>query len=166
MAHFYDDDEEKRGRFPGKRHEIVLRTRRTFPHFIFWSGVLAVTLATPKGRAVYTRLWSVMGFSSVLYMALFYDWIQTWAIRSWKVSGIDLSVYMGVLYNLYIFGRDPKFRRMYGFRLFAVRQEVWSIVATKKERSPRKNLHIRLHLPMPCLLLATVIFDEISFVSK
>ena len=74
MSHFYS--EETCGRFPGKRDEIVLRTRRTFPYFVFWTGVLAATLASEKGRALYLRMWSLMGFSSVLYMATLYDWIQ------------------------------------------------------------------------------------------
>ena len=74
MSHFYN--KETCGKFPGERTDIALRTRRTFPYFVFWSGLLAVTLASAKGRAIYLRLWSIMGLSSVLYMATLYDWIQ------------------------------------------------------------------------------------------
>ena len=74
MSHFYS--ENSHGEFPEKRDAITLRTRRTFPYFLFWTGILAATLATSKGRSVYFKMWSLMGFSSVLYMTTLYDWIQ------------------------------------------------------------------------------------------
>eukprot|EP00112_Aurelia_sp_Birch-Aquarium-sp1_P009284 Seg205.15 transcript_id=Seg205.15/GoldUCD/mRNA.D3Y31 product="1-acyl-sn-glycerol-3-phosphate acyltransferase epsilon" protein_id=Seg205.15/GoldUCD/D3Y31 len=74
LSHFYN--KETAGRFPGNGETIVLRTRRTLPYFIFWGGLLAATLSSEKGRSFYIKSWSVMGVSSVLYMAIMYDWLQ------------------------------------------------------------------------------------------
>ena len=74
LSHFYS--QETAGRFPGKGETIVLRTRRTLPYFIFWGGLLAATLSSEKGRSLYIKSWSIMGLSSILYMAAMYDWLQ------------------------------------------------------------------------------------------
>ena len=74
MANFYD--EKTCGEFPGKSRQIILKTRRTFPYFVFWTGVLAATLASSKSRAIYWRMWSLMGIASIGYMATLHDCIQ------------------------------------------------------------------------------------------
>eukprot|EP00794_Sanderia_malayensis_P004673 gene4673-5282_t len=74
LSCFYD--EESGGQFPGTPKTIVLRTRRTLPYFIFWGGVLAATLHSKKARWLYLKSWLASGVASIVYMGVFYDWLQ------------------------------------------------------------------------------------------
>jgi len=69
LNRFYDP--ESQGKFPGQQMEIPLKPHQIFPHALFYSSLLGVTLATEAGRHYYLKAWQ-FGFVTWLCTPILY----------------------------------------------------------------------------------------------
>ncbi|XP_057314491.1 1-acyl-sn-glycerol-3-phosphate acyltransferase epsilon-like [Hydractinia symbiolongicarpus] len=69
LDYFYDP--ASNGRFPGQAYSIPLKSSQTVPYALFYTSLIAATLATERGRRIYAKTW-LYGLGSILFMPLLY----------------------------------------------------------------------------------------------
>lgn len=62
MSHFYSQNPEGSGSFPGKHESLVIKKRQTLPAFMFFGTCLGILFGTSQGRSLY---WKIGVFGTV-----------------------------------------------------------------------------------------------------